>query len=369
MSRLLLAAFVVLVPLAPAVAQGRAGLFDFDYRQTELRNVNGHWILYAGQAALKDLGTNESEAREAARLVRDLRLTQHGTIGAPQPVIEYWLSEGRAPQTFAHGHRIIAFHPERLRVAEVQGQWCLCEGTQVMFGFGGQAADAREALTVLQGHGFNRVGYVGAPIPVMMYFLDLDEPEPAARPAPKSTAAPSPPPLALMLPAYQLCVPDQTLTDGEQAKTRIRFDPTQVEAICDGHSWKLTVGGRCLVDFGDRQTDALNALEAVRFYRFTEQCRAGDSATACSYFLVNGDAPRGLMLGVRTMDFRPETVAIRQQGDVWVLCDHGQSLAVVGSTYEEACRAVEVIRRYQFDHVCQLGDPEQPTLTFFVRDH
>ena len=50
-------------------------------------------------------GRHETEAREALRLLRELRLNQRGTVGSPRPVMEYWLTDGRAPQGFTQGLR------------------------------------------------------------------------------------------------------------------------------------------------------------------------------------------------------------------------------------------------------------------------
>ncbi len=370
MPRLPFVLCLALLPLAPAPAQHREEPDRFDYRDVNLRHVNGRWVMYAGTRPLKDLGTTESEAREAVRLVTELRLNQHGTIGRPRPVIEYWLSDGQAPHSFTHGLRVVAFNPERLRVAEVQGQWCLCDGSQVMFGFGASSEDARQALAVLQRHGFNRVGYIGLPTPIMMYFLSSDDTESIRQPSAHRPPPPaSPPPLALLLPSYQLQVPDQEQTDKEQAKTRVRFDWQQVELCSDGRDWKLMAGGRCLADFGSHDIEARDALEVVRYYRFSEQCRAGESPSACTYFLVNGQAPRGLMLGLRNLPFHAEALAVRQRGDEWFLCERGQTLLRAGGSYEEACQALEVIQHYKFDHACILGDPERPLLSFLACDN
>jgi hypothetical protein len=360
---------VALLALLPLTAQAREELVKLDYRSAELRQVNGRWIMYSGAVPLKDLGTAENEAREALRIVRDLRFTQHGTIGTNQPIIEYWLTDGRAPQGLTHSLRLMAFHPDRLRVDEVQGQWCLCDGGQVMFGFGPHAEDARQTLAVLQHYGFNRVGYVGVPTPVMMYFLNSDDPESMQRPSTTPPPAPAKPlPLALLLPSYQLHVPDQAQTDAEQAKTRLRFDWQQAEISPEGREWKLTASGRSLASFASQQ-EALDALHVVQFYRFTEQCRAGQSAAACTYYLVNGEAPHGLMLGLRNIPFQPESLAVRQQGNVWVVSDRGQAVICAGNSYEEASQALEAIRRYQFDHACLLGSSDRPSMSFLVRDY
>ena len=61
------------------------------------------WRVVAGGVTLKEFGRRESDARLALRLIRELRLNQHGIIGAPAPLLEYWLSDGMPPRGPANG--------------------------------------------------------------------------------------------------------------------------------------------------------------------------------------------------------------------------------------------------------------------------
>jgi hypothetical protein len=233
-----------------------------------------------------------------------------------------------------------------------------------MFGFGPRVEDARQALALLRHYGFNRVGYVGQPTPVMMFFLTVNEPPPAPQPPAQRPPAPGAvPPLALLLPLYQLHVPDPDLTADDQ----VRFDWHRAEVCHDGNEWKVMAGDHCLGRFADRAEDAQEVLRVVQFYHFTEQCRVRSSGF--TYFLVNGAAPRGLMLGARNVEFRRESLTVAQRGRDWYVCDGQRPLFAAGKTADEAREVIQVIHQYQFDHVCQLGDPERPLLTFFIQDH
>src|SRR5262249_10144550 len=64
-------------------------LWTFDWNQADVQWTEGRWLLTAGKVVLKDFGRHETEAREALRLVRELHLTQLGTLGTPQPIAEY----------------------------------------------------------------------------------------------------------------------------------------------------------------------------------------------------------------------------------------------------------------------------------------
>jgi hypothetical protein len=357
----------VLLYLAPSTLPAGEELVKFVPEQTELRLINDRWFLCCGRTGIKDLGPDERTAREALNLVRDLRLTQRGSIGQPLPVIEYWLADSKAPQALTRNLTLQAFNPDRLHVEQLQGQWCVLDGPQVMFGFGPHAEDARRAMAVLKQYGFNRVGFVGRPTPVMMYFLATDEAMPQAAPAsPSKTAAQVP--LAVTLPNYQMNVPSQSPEELEQASDHVYFDWFRTEVDCiDGH-WKLLAGERCLADFGIPESDARAALDVVRFYHFTEQCRTGSSPSACTYYLVNGAPPRGLMLDLNCVEIDAEALALRQDGDVWKLCEHSRSLLVAGASFEEANATLQTVQRLQITHICHLGNPERPALTVLVRD-
>jgi hypothetical protein len=176
-------------------------------------------------------------------------------------------------------------------------------------------------------------------------------------------------PVAAVLPDYQLAVPPPAPEDVENSSDRVAFDWYRADVRCiDGH-WKLTAGERCLIDFEARSEMAFDALRIVQYYRFTEQCRLGSGPLACTYYLVNGEAPRGVMLGLECVEFRPEQLALRQVGEAWAVCSHGRPLVIAGNSVEEANEALQMIQRYQFTHVCYLGNPERPAMSILVRDH
>ena len=167
-------------PLAPAAA-GRLEttadslpvehLTSFNYQTAEVRWEDGRWLLRAGGIVLKDFGRREADAREALRIVRALHLTEHGTVGTPRPVMEYWLSQGRAPGGLVAGLWTLSFDPAALVVQQREGQWCLGDERRTLFFFGVHSDEARQALAIIRRYGFNQVGYVGQGTPAMIYFL------------------------------------------------------------------------------------------------------------------------------------------------------------------------------------------------------
>jgi hypothetical protein len=365
MSRFVLVGLFTLACALPSGAQPQDPVVKFNYRRLDLREVDGHWWLLDGERPFKDLGTNENDAREALRVIHDLRLTHYCTVGSPEPIIEYWLSDGKAPQPFVHNFRLMPFTPEALRVEVVQGQWCICDGGRVMFGFGEHSEDARQTLFLLRHYGFNRVGYIGSPRPVMMYFVVSHEPAPVAKDRQPQAPPKIPAPLELMLSGAQLHVPSLR----QNARDRIAFDCSRVEVRNEGNDWKLMAGDQCLVNFGIHAEEAGEALRLVQFYRLSEQCHIGSEGSGLTYYLANGRPPRGLMLGVRAVEFCADRLAIGQRVDGYYLCIGSQPVIAAGKDFEEAQQILQIIQRYEFDHICEIGSPEQPTMTILVQDH
>jgi hypothetical protein len=402
---------------APALAEN---LRSFDPQTAELTWSDRHWRLTAGGAALKDFGPHEAEARQALRLIRDLHLNQYGTVGGPEPVMEYWLSDGHAPQGLAGRLRTLPFDAAGLRVEPFQGQWCLRDSQRILFNFGQRAADARQALGVVRKYGFTQVGMVGQASPTMLVFLGRQGDQPGAGPGLPSTrvhptsyghdpaqpttrtardlqarypgagldtvVTPALPPLQstprtarrqrepiqggqtreTLEPRDQHTLRPQPAGGQGESPTRIPFDWRQAQLRREGEAWKLTAGSHMLAEFGHDEAAARQALSAVQHYRFNEHYLVGGPGAHLSYFLVNGQAPRGLMLGVPGQPFQPESVAVQQVGPTWALCAGNQVLLPCGNSPDEARALLAVIHRHQCDHLVRLGG-DAAGMTFLVR--
>jgi hypothetical protein len=355
----------------PSAAAQAGGLVSFDPRATELRWVNNSWQLQAGGVLLKNFGGRQVEAWQALGLVRGLHLTQHGTLGSPQPILEYWLSEGRAPEGVgAAGLRLVPLDVASLRAEPIQHQWCVRDARRVLFNFGARQAEAAQAVELIRHYGFTQVGYLGWPNPVLMCFLggpagasgSLEVPpfptdRPAAQPDPRASLLQA---RVLASGAYQLAPP--TTAQGSV----VHFDPGHVEVKQGRGGWSLVYGPQVLASFAARQ-DARQAEAVVRQFRFTEQYVLGPPGAGFMYFLAHGQAPVGLRFGVPSQPFNPEEVAVRQAGKDWVVGDAGLTLANFGDRRDLAQELARVIRRYDFDHLCQVGPAGPLPMTFLVR--
>ncbi len=351
---------------------------------------NRRWQIMDGNVVIKDFGLREREAREALQMIQELGLNQHGTIGSPNPVMEYWLINGNAPQWMPRGSlRVQPLDPARLHIEEVQGQWCLRDSIRTLFSFGGQVDEARRALAVIQKYQFTQVGSVGSVTPSMyIFFARLDLHLPGTPNALTSKVIPAH--LATTDSSHAAKNPDvpTRLTLTRQANPiwreqlhlgplptakpttgadRVRFDWRQAQLRLDRGEWKLTTGSLVLGSFGPNVQDARSALSAMRYYRFNEQCRPGGDAKLPRYFLASQQSPRGLMLGLNGRSFKPEQVEVRHLESGYVVTDGQTVLLEFGQHKQEAEQLAEAIRNDKFDEICTLGHEGKEAMTILVR--
>jgi hypothetical protein len=395
--------------VAPAPAPLVERLAPLDPAGADLAWNNRHWQLVVGGQALKDFGTREVEARQALRAVQGLHLTQHGTVGPPQqPVLEYWLSDGHAPEGSVPGLRPLPIDLPTLRVEQTHGQWCVRDQHRVLFNFGLKADDARQAEAVIRKYGFTQVAAIGQGAPAMVVFLTSARDQALARtatvtPAPKEMEKKEPAkevpvpkpdspaarllekhpgvafdlPVSAAVPGLRPSSPAATgapLTPagahvavpaaGAGPVDRLAFDWRQVQVRQDRDGWKLANGGQELARFA-AERDARQALGAVQHYHLSERCRVG-SAGGCAVFLASGQPPRGLLFGLPGESFNPDALVLRQVGEQYALCDGTRTLLRCGDRPEDAGRLLDLIRRNKADLLCRVGDPDTG-LTVLVR--
>ena len=120
---------------------------------------------------LKDFGRRESEARLALRLIRELRLNQHGIIGARRLCLSigFQMAYRRAGRRWDCAVALI--DASSLRVEQIRAQSVLCDNKRELFNFGADEGGARQALQIIHKYRFTEVGAVNPAAPSMMIFL------------------------------------------------------------------------------------------------------------------------------------------------------------------------------------------------------
>lgn len=385
--------------ISPQPTELAEKLVTFDPNKVELAWLSQGWQLRVQDELLKDFGRREKDARDALRLIRELRLNQRGTVGYPNVVMEYWLSNGAPPQALSTGHRTLSINPERLRVERTNAQWCLRDDNQVLFNFGFQAEDARLALNVIRRYGFSQVTMLNPTAPSMMVFLAnhrdqlqaglprLERKSPLRDPsrprdedakkttAPKTLMDPSESLNAIVRPTVQ---PLQS-GPGWQTKTRtgppplndnvqrIPFDWRTVQVRKDRGEWVIGAGSQILGRFGNNEREAKHAVDAVRYYRLTEQMQVGRDDQPFAFYLANGQAPQGLMLGLQAQPFAPDHLKVQQVGQRWSLTVGDQVIVPVSTRQEDAQKLLGEIRRLRFDRVARIGTPSEEGMTLLLK--
>lgn len=349
------------------------------------RLVTG-WEVWAGQTVLRNTGDNEANARDVARVVRDLRPTEWVTIGGAKPVVEYGLTNGRpavtgvppveaknggnvvqaggivAPVAQAGTEAVAKFvQPidiRSTRVEAVRGVWVVRDDNSILLNFGTDKSGAEQAGAAIQRYGFNRIGVVGTPAqPVMSYlFASLDQPKPN-------------PAAALMLQAQidgltrtGIPVPGVGFT-GEM----IKIDARKVEVRRDGFEWVVAHGPDVLGRFGPTEWSAREAARAVQDGKFTEFCKLG-GASGLTFFLVNGKAPTRAPFAAQGRNFDNSGLKVQQFNQKWAVTDAGRQLFEVGSA-QEGETIVRVLRAFGFDQMAHLSaGGAKGGITFFVKN-
>ena len=149
----------------------QADCLDFDPRQLKLKAESGRYLLTDGRSRMK-VFTHHQEARSALKTIRHYGLDQHCFVGRPDPSLEYWLADGRAPTGSLAGEDCISFDPRHLELKREGPQWLLTDGHSRMRMFPNRR-EAEQALHVIRQYGFNKTCYVGRPRPVHDLFPEL----------------------------------------------------------------------------------------------------------------------------------------------------------------------------------------------------
>jgi hypothetical protein len=316
-----------------------------------LKRERGQWQLWAGNLLLKDFGPSESAAHEALQVFRDLRINAHGSIGG---VFDYWLTEGRAPSAMTRHRQVIPFEPTGLRVERMSGSWVLRDARVILYNFGAAQADAEQALAVCKHYGFNQLGYVGHPVPAMKYLM-LD-PTPRNTPAGPDAVVP----VSARMQAVEAAHPRLTLPSIGDVGERVPVDAARLDLRREGGEWVLYAGRSPLGRFGMSERAGRLALQTLQQFRVTELCRVGDSGFA--FFLSNGRAPQGTVIGTAAKPLRTELLNVRQIESTWAICEGNFPVMRFGDKADDAQRALAAIRAYRFDHYVQID----PTRSLFL---
>lgn len=327
--------------------------FAIDPGAVTLKRIGANWQVWAGPRLLKDLGNDEDAAKDVVRVIRELRPTEWCAIGSPRPVVEYGLTNGKPSIVGGFPRGVTPIDLKSIRVEPLRGVWCLRDNNSILFNFGPRKPDADQALAVVRKYGFNRIGAAGLPGPALAYFFAAPETD-----APTGGGVPA----ALQessLTRTGIPVPGVGFV-GEMVK----IDPRKVEARKDGFEWVVAHGPDVFARFGAAEWQARDAVRVVQDSRFTEFCKFGTNGL--TFFLVNGKAPTRVPFSVQGRRFDLNAVKVQQLGDRWAVTENGRHLFDVTGP-EEGETLVRILKAYQFDQLCQVGQSPRASLFFLAR--
>ena len=273
-------------------------------------------------------------------------------------MFEYWLAEGQAPSAFTRHREVIPFDPRTLRIEQMSGQWVLRDGHVILYNFGRSQTDAQMALAVCKQFQFNQLGYVGHPTPYLKYLMR--DPTPRT-PGPIGDSVV---PASALMQASEIGHPRLVLA-GVDVGDRVPFDGRRLDLRREGRDWVLYAGPTPVGRFGPAERDGRAALETLEQFRLTELCRIGESGFG--FFLANGRAPQGSVIGTGAKPFRPEMLNVRQVGNSWAVCDGSHPLVDFGDKADDARHALAAIREFKFDHFAEVGNGRIGNVYLFVK--
>jgi len=378
--------------------------FSINAVDVTLKRISGTWQLWAGQKMLRDFGDRELDARDALRVYRDLRPTEWVTIGGPKPIVEYALVNGRPAMTLGAGGTdeqkgplngkpvngspmagvsmnpnpmgnaatggigsgpaatgagaklVVPIDLKSVRVEAVRGVWCLRDDDNIHFNFGPVKADAEQALAAVRRYGFNRIGVVGFPTPMMSFFFVGPE-GPATPKGPLAQAA-----LQGQIDGLNrvgIPVPGVGYV-GEM----LRFDPKKLEVRKDGAEWVVAAGMEVIGRYGATEFAARDAARTMTDARFTEFCRVGSGGL--SFFLVNGKTPTRVPFAAQGRRFDLNALKVQPFGAAFAITENGRHLLDC-ATAEEGETLIRVVKHFGFDQLCHLGPTPKLGVSFLAK--
>ena len=135
----------------------------------------------------------------------------------------------------------VSFNPDTATVAQIQGRWKIVDGSHLMFNFGNKRNEAEHALQVIKHYRMNQSCFVGRPDPSFQYLL----------------------------------VSGRASVGSFEGEDCVSFNPNTAEVRYINGRWKIVDGSHWVFDFGNKESEARQALAIIKKYGFRFSCFVG----------------------------------------------------------------------------------------------
>lgn len=146
----------------------------------------------------------------------------------------------------------------------------------------------------------------------------------------------------------------------------VSFSPGNARVARLKGRWKIVDGSHWLFDFGEKQSEARQALRIIKHYGMNQSCFVGRPDPSFPYMLISGNAPSGSLSGEDCVRFNPNTIEVRRVDGRWKIVDGSHWVFDFGNKRSEARQAFAIIKQYGFNRSCFVGRPG-PSFTYLRR--
>ena len=146
----------------------RQDCLKFNPAKVSIRKEGRQYLMTDGRSRMK-MFPNKQEAMQALNTIRHYRFDSHCFIGRPDPSLEYWLVNNRAPRGSLAHEDCLSFNPANLKITKAGNSWLMSDGSHRMHVFPNRE-EADQALGIIKKYGFDQTCYIGRPDPSMTYF-------------------------------------------------------------------------------------------------------------------------------------------------------------------------------------------------------
>jgi hypothetical protein len=134
-------------------------------------------------------------------------------------------------------------------VAFINGAYKIVDGSHWMFDFGNKKNEADKALQIIKHYRMNQICYVGRPNPSFTYLL----------------------------------ISGKAPTGSFPGEDCVSFNPDTTEVKLINGSWKIVDGSHWMFDFGNKESEARQALSIIKKYQFRYSCFVGRPKASFQY--------------------------------------------------------------------------------------